>query len=449
MTIRVPYRQVSDIEKQERDDEDNAIRELESGANIENDIENLRKRLDNINGQSKNIKMNIEPNRYDYQTVVANLQPINTYNMEILHQDSPFKSKDANKSSTYSVVGTELASSGLGSSAHSTTNGSFLENNNEANFCINQFINQKTNGESHNNDNNEDQDSVVSFNSLKSSKTYHIGRSVSQVDEQDLGEQDFGEQDRDGASEAIEIDMKQQELDYLESNDEKRPRAWIFDPDNGSSTAIMTPPKPKDPELKVTPVTEELAESRGGRSYYLGLIETVPKVDEIKERVEPIKAQPTRWKSVCALTNNAPIKRSINNINDRSLLAKSSNKLNVPVRNERIPFKSSQNILALDRSHGSSQKGEPTREKKYDNNGNCFTTSMGSLNQLNRSKSSSSLIPSSLKPTKYSIYGGLRQKDDQRKHVPRLSYSRAIGPRSQRPSGQTVKTAPSRYLKIR
>lgn len=98
-----------------------------------------------------------------------------------------------------------------------------------------------------------------------------------------------------------------------------------------------------------------------------------------------------------------------------------------------MPYRSANNnITSASKTNYSQQHKQPT--------------TLSRLPFSNRYKSSPCLVGST-RSSKYSIYGGLRKPNDSGKPVPRLSYSRAIGPRLHRHVENQPK--PSRYLKMK
>lgn len=437
-TIKVPYKRMVE-QAQQATVKEPKVDELDNGSQLQSDIESLKQRLDNMKGRSSHIQTDQEPNHFDYKTVVANLRPISvapkhqtvdTYNVRVIEHNSPFKADTIKSMSQVSdgVAKLELASSGIGSSRHSTTNDDILDNNNEANFNIIDFMKLKSSAascmqlNSLQGDDDDDRCSVVSSNSLKSSRTYDIKTPLSRMDD------DYSEKDREAPD---EIELSSRKASDLDGYDEKRPTAWIFHPDDGSTTAIKTPPKPPKPEPPLA-VTEDLSESRGGRSYYLELVEPTKRQPAQENSMQSLRS---RWNSVNALlSSDRGIKQP--SVLDRPVVKSTTS--NSRLNTSGLPTRKNSNVKAPSRADTLTTR-RPS-EPQYQ--------STPKMTAMNRSKSIACLVPS-IKPTRYSIYGGLRDKNGETKPVPRLSYSRAIGPKSQRPSGAQVKAAPSRYLKMK
>lgn len=427
---------------------------------------------------------------FNYRTIIANVQPvpivpkrqqiIDAYNVRVIEHKSPFldqiqpiKSMSDLSSSIVRLEQLSLDLSTLSTanqqqSGSQNTNTSQLEqpsdNNNEANFNLNQFMkqkpapfevysNQNRNENEERNDDNDDGVSLVSSCSLRSSRTYHIRcqdnnntlRSEQRLNlDDDLNDaSDFPVESieyvgRD--TEAKEEEEEQQQLD--DQSDEKKPRAWVFDLRNNSATAIVAPPKPTEPEAAKVE-TEELARSRGGRSYYLELVEDKSPRRSLNENLY------TRWSSHNALNSARKV---------GSDSASTGQESAVNLRKSRQSDRPSGGNKQQ-QQQPQKQQQQPRRASSVtpanqaeDANKSPTTATLTAQRQLpprlaNRSKSVSCLA-SSTRPSKYSIYGGFKKPDADKKPVPRLSYSRAIGPKSKRQIDNQPKT-PSRYLKMK
>lgn len=436
----------------------------ETGSRLGESIDEMRKRLEKINGRrslsTDEAAENEGKRRYEHKIVVANVQPtpiieqsssaskrrlnhVDAYNVKVIEHNSPFHFqgqpvKSVNDLSN-SIARLEELSSALGA----TNNENLADNNNEANFNLSDFV-KKPPLQPATFEQEADSMSLGSSCSLRSSRTYNIRPEANQAvlpdgrDEEDLNdEKDFPvEMQSDVAGDEGEND-----------EDAKKPAAWIFDIKDGSSTAIVAPPRPKQPELpKIDSRTEDLAQSKGGRSYYLELIE------KNKEEVQPAPAK----------TQNKPQFRprpsSIDSLysrwNSHSTLITSSSSSNNR-NNQQLPTKSpSMKVLTKQDSTRKSRQMVPASlivsDCSSSTNNIQSQTNTNQRRQLplsNRSKSSSCLA-SVTRPSKYSIYGGLKRPNEDNKPVPRLSYSRAIGPKSQRQLDAQSKT-PSRYLKLK
>lgn len=502
-TIKVPYKPENHlvVEKKKIKREHNGkhvkkyqtLGEKTKGSgnmNLREDIENLRKRLASIDGSATITRDNKEgakkkndtnKQHFDYKTIVANVkaapliprqQVVDSYNVRVIEHNSPFNNqqhqpvKSVNELSD-SIARLELLSSDLNNGEQVNNGTNNLDNNNEANFKLSEFIKYRK-------PNNLEIDdiSLVSSCSLRSSRTYDVRATGDvyldnqvQVDD-DLDDerhfpievQNFDSTRRENDNTEKETSAEKNFNRNLEQEDEdgKKPAAWVYDLRDGSSTAILAPPKPKKAESpKIDAKTEKLGESRGGKSYYLELIEPEKQQqlqrsqaqEFIKRRPRPssIDSLYSRWNSHSTLSgssNNRPNNQQHNSTPDKSP--------SISILNTKDTRKSRQIMPAsiLD------SNGRPIYSTNSINNNNS-TQQTPIRRQLpfagptlnNRSKSSSCLIGSA-RQSKYSIYGGLRKPNNDNKPVPRLSYSRAIGPKSQRQIDAQPK-APSRYLKMK
>lgn len=496
-TIKVPYKQVTEHEtktaslnrakpKEEHKTHLNVqLKDRKKKPNSEDmqlheDIESLRKRLNNI---SSNDRLNTitrdrsnagrperEADYFDYRTIVATVQPtprqqvVDAYNVKVIEHSSPFRlpQQSVNElensinrlESLSSELSTKIVLEGQprrrnaqeGDTIANNNNQNdslYLDNNNEANFNIADYLKyditaatvegqQTTRIEAMDND---DAISLVSSCSLQSARTYDV-RALDEPaanDPQQVADEELNDE-KHFPVETVDFDGEQ------EGDRAKRAAAWIFDPNDGSTTAIVAPPQPRKPEPpKIEAKTEELAQSRGGRSYYLELLEADKREAEQK-RPSSIDSLYSRWNSHSTLstTNNnqhseqlsrhltTPVNKTPINVSSTSITRKSR---------QRLPA----SVLDLStRKRPASSTG---------NNANRSSLPFGGPPLSNRSRSSSCLV-SSTRPSKYSIYGGLKRTNDGNKPVPRLSYSRAIGPKSQRQIDAQPKT-PSRYLKMK
>lgn len=506
-TIRVPYKpenhSVVEKKKIKKDHNGKHVKKYqtlgeetrESGnMNLREDIENLRKRLASIDGNTTTItrdnkdatkrKNDTNKQHFDYKTIVANVkaapliprqQVVDSYNVRVIEHNSPFNNqqhqpaKSVNELSD-SIARLELLSSSENSNReqHVASGTNKSDNNNEANFELSEFIKYKKpiNFET-------DNISLVSSCSLRSSRTYDV-RTTGDVDLDNQDQiDDHLDDERHFPIECQNFDSTSRELDNTETSaedsnqnepsreqedeDGKKPAAWLYDLRDGSSTAILAPPKPKKVESpKIDAKTEELGESRGGKSYYLELIEPEKQKQRQQQQLQAqqfIKRRPrpssidslySRWNSHSTLSgssNNRSSNQQHNSTPDKCP--------SISILNTKDTRKSRQimpaSILDLN--------GKPIYSTNSINNNN--STQQPIRRQLpfagptlnNRSKSSSCLIGST-RQSKYSIYGGLRKPNNDNKPVPRLSYSRAIGPKSQRQIDAQPK-APSRYLKMK
>lgn len=454
-TIKVPYRPLEhqfspSTNQQLHAIETKAVEEAGGDMNLREDIENLRTRLNNINMSNKTtVEWNHKPQnksrlgQSNYKTVVASFQQsgpqvVDAYNVHLVQQNSPFFNQNESIGSinrlTNSTAHLQQPSSNTSTTNVRNANDESTKiNNNEADFNLSDYVkaipvlvNSDETGIE------DDGTSSISFDSLRSSRTYDIRSAGADYRVENDEELDDEKQ------------FPVEKVDLGKDVEEKRPAAWIFDLRDGSSTAIVAPPHIKQPSPpKIESKTEELAQSRGGRSYYLELLEPSKKDARQRQRPSSIDSMYSRWNSHSAL-NSYDLKKQ-------------------PSTNQGKPSPSS-NFSIQNASNGTRKSRQMMSPSILDSNGrqissfNCNNTMDNGNNgrrQLpfsglplsNRSKSSSCLIGST-RPTKYSIYGGLRKPGTDNKPVPRLSYSRAIGPKSQRQLDAKSKT-PSRYLKMK
>lgn len=493
-TIKVPYKQVIEHEtktaslnrakpKEEHRTQLNVqMKDRKRKPNsdemqLHEDIESLRKRLNNISSTDKKNtitrersdadgKLERDADYFDYKTIVATVQPtprqqvVDAYNVRVIEHSSPFRSsqKSVNELEN-SITRLESLSSELSTKIvldgqqrrrntqdntannNNNQNGSlYSDNNNEANFNIADYIKhdmtsaaeQTTRIEAMDND---DAVSLVSSCSLQSARTYDVraldepaANNLQQIADEELNDE------KHFPVETVEFDGEP------EGDRAKRAAAWIFDPNDGSTTAIIPPPQPRTPETpKIEAKTEELAQSRGGRSYYLELLEADKREAEQK-RPSSIDSLYSRWNSHSTLSTT----------NNNLQFEQPSRHLTTPVNKTPIN-NSSTNITRRSRQRLPASVLDLSSRKRpassTDNGANRSSLPFGGPPLSNRSISSSCLV-SSTRPSKYSIYGGLKRTNDSNKPVPRLSYSRAIGPKSQRQIDAQPKT-PSRYLKMK
>lgn len=459
-----------------------------SGSKLGESIDEMRKRLDKISTHQTRIPLestkNQEKKRFEYETIIANVQPtpivlsatnkntvrprqhvVDAYNVKVIEHNSPFHTqglplKSVNELSN-SIARLEMLSG--------ATNGFCADNNNDKNFDLSDFVKKPPQPTTNVDLLDDDNNSMSSSCSLKSSRTYNIrstagANGIESTIDVVADEKDDLNDEKDFPVE-VQRDLKTNEEDNNEVTfeyvitdndevDEKKPAAWIFDITNGSSTAIKAPPRPKKPDSpKIDSRTEELAESKGGRSYYIELVEqnggknnlsSSKKEPKLRQRPSSIDSLYSRWNSQGTLTTS-----SSSNTNQRTI-----QRLSSPTKSPSLKV-----LSGVDNTRKSRQLKPASL---LDSNNRPIGVS-GSTNNLqpnlprqlqlnssplsNRSKSSSCLVGST-RTTKYSIYGGLRKPNCDNKPVPRLSYSRAIGPKSQRKFDSQTKT-PSRYLKMK
>lgn len=417
-----------------------------SEMSLRSDIDNLRKRLESIKQEEQNKK------RFDYKTLVAEVpqasqqQVVGAYSVHHIEHNSPFQQQI--------VSGDGIASS----ETQKTSN----ENNNEKNFNLSEYMKRSSQlpveisiAEWKMKQPEEDRVSLISSNeSLRSTRTYNIRTTSTISGAQDQRLHDFDNanpednninDDSKDTTSGIETDGRSNITTSIDN--ERRPAAWIFDLRDESSTFIAAPPKPKGPEPPKIE-TEELAQSRGGRSYYLGLIENdKPQGEAIKstgqrERPSSIDSLYSRWNSQgnLAAARRRDYQSTATGANKSHTLTKSTDRQSRQVSN--IPLSSSSNMRPTMKSSTSNGnlalENNPAKRRQLPFGGQLLT---------NRSKSSSCLLAPSTR-SKYSIYGGLKKPNDTNKPVPRLSYSRTIGPKSQRQLDAQPKL-PSRYMKVR
>lgn len=586
-TIKIPYQATAPRAGAGAQQEDMArIGPSERLEPLDSNIKRLRARLDNISAPGKPVPLEREPDRFDYRTLVANLNaapvadpsPIQrnhsidvSYNARPLHQGHALPSCVTQLPDCVAQLELTSASSGFGSEGEraSLPNGGEKKQAPAAcNYIMAQFINSSmgANDESKasslgksyvhlsaarasRSDRSELLDDVASVHSssncsLKSSRTYNISAAAHQpnVDHEEAtreldsssraadardGEADFEQRAAAPANDATDDgEQLAREIgaDPLSVGGAQHlSPAWIFDPSDGSSRIIEPPAKPKRPDLPEIQ-TEELAVSRGGRSYYLGLVESQAadkrtsgrrseRADRSANIVDTTDQQHTRNNNRSFQRSGVPIRQTANAIGSMDSLYSRWNSMktlnsissSISKQAQRTPPITSNGAKCscastLDRQLSSAnstsrldslQQHQPTATESRrptrsasrserqirparllanepaadDDNNEKKRTALLSQPTFNhaqvsvpfglRSKSSSSLnqtpLASSTKPTKYSIYGGFRSRDGSyEKSVPRLSYSRAIGPKSQRPNGlKAVKTEPSRYLKLK
>ena len=455
--IKVPYMKVIEVEHDEREaTQSDATGEM----SLREDIEILSKRLARVRNTNEATK------HFDYKTVVAKVeakvapappskpQIIGAYNVQIVQQKSPFLVEQQQVASSFAQSLTKdetTPDSGLETS--STGHSQILENNNDASFSLDQHFKFKYRAvpalvepsvllgqgdllerSGQNGDENDDcRSQTSSAGSLQSSKTYQVRRLT---DEQGGAQQVASPVgDELESSNNAQVANKEEQAALLEAS--KSP-AWIYNPRDGSSTTIAPPPKPQKPPVPEVQ-TEELVQTPGGRSYYLELIEKVAKVTEQRQQQDSPKGSLySRWTSQGALNN-----REANLALDWGQTTSRIN-LTKETKPKRPSDKySTSKINSLVNSRPLVRKQLPSGVSA-----NSIASNPSVPNALwNRSKSSSCLL-NSTKPSKYSIYGGFRKPGDTNKPVPRLSYSRAIGPRSQRQIDAQPKI-PSRYLKMK
>lgn len=474
--IKVPYQRIIEIERERANSQRASFHRVDQPApalaeasqertssemSLQEDIESLSKRLASISQYQQyqkqqqqqqlngGLEQKLGPTQhFDYKTMVANVparQVIDSYNVQIKQQNSPFHSRlqqaqmdkgASNQPTTMTLVNTD----------QSMTTTTPPDNNNEANFNINHYVKYHATPalvdqslQSSNGDDEEDRLSQNSSCSLQSARTYNI-RKLDRKQEEwaDAGRETRAEGDSQGASRAGESGA----LAFDENgNGNGKPTAWIFDPRDNSSTAIVAPERPKRPETpRVDSRTEELNQSRGGRSYYLELVETGEKAAPARrQRPSSIDSLYSRWNSQGAL--NHPACRPLSSANARqnpTRQADSSASQNRLVSSRAGLEKAAASTATT--AATTAGKSRPFMQRRQLPFGGP-PSSLG-----DRSKSSSCLL-SVTKPSKYSIYGGYRKPGESNRSVPRLSYSRAIGPRSSRVD--TTPAAPSRYLKMR
>lgn len=318
-----------------RNSKQDSVEETSSVMTLQEDIASLNKRIESINKRSH---ARPEQKHYDHKEIIANIEPvsmkprkqvINAYNVRVIEHTSPFHNEQQPLKTISDLSDTiarlELLStqsdSGRGSSTMSAGNNSAKvsvkettnndsasnnENNNEIDFNLSHFIKYKAtpvivepsialDGRIHSNDEDEEKMSVTSSCSLKSSRTYDIRSPAIKIDNKYIG-----------APDQAGSNQQTQRLEFDELGVEEKPKAWVFDPNNGASVLIVPPEKPKPETPKIDARTEELVQARGGRSYYVELVE--PKTSTTKpQRSSSIDPLYQRWSSQSALnttTNN-------------------------------------------------------------------------------------------------------------------------------------------------
>lgn len=443
-TIKVPYKRMVEIE-QANDmgggsskklttasvEEKKALAEKSgSEMSLQEDIENLRKRLAKIS----NVESEGNRRHFDYKTVVAQVQSvpkhrqiIETYNVHTIKQDSPFSVEiKAQNQQSDSGIETTLSN----------------DNNNEAGFNLNDIKFKYraipalvepnvllTSPSVYNNE--EDRMSQISSCSLHSSKTYNIRKVFEEA-----------------ATKASEVAASNKLEDFAAATDcelSKKNPAWIFDPRDGSSTAIAPPPKPKKPPTPEV-ATEELAQAPGGRSYYLELIEREKRnPGEAEEQEHSKRALYSRWNSQGAL-NARDISSGFINWQPPQTDKKNTGQRKGLPTVQQVAQRSKSTTRQRAEESANANRVQPNNQSSHRRQ-LPYGGPPASLSNGSRSKSSSCLL-SVTKPSKYSIYGGFRKPDETSKPVPRLSYSRPIGPRSQRQLDTHPKVS-SRYLKMK
>jgi len=453
-TIKVPYRQVdsdehdSGVERPEFEQESRgktALEERKGEMELNKDIERLRRRLEDINrrrsdGMSSQVRK--EPDRYDYKTFVADVQPapivprnhtVDAYNVRVIEHKSPF-TRDQGPITSVRELSNSIARLEL-LSGEPDTHTTRLQipdaaNNNETHFSLADIVKRRAQpAVSDSLDLEDDRISIASSCSLRSSRTYCI---------QDPTNQPGGAQIRGLADQKYCVSQPGQlNLDEI-ALDGRRPAAWVFDPRDGSTTAIVAPPRPKKPDApKIDAKTEDLAQSRGGRSYYLELVD--PR-DNARKRPSSIDSLYSRSNSHSNLSvSNRPHLASLIQARSPPAPTKVEDRKSRAKEPSSLLDQSSRMARSSSTSNDNAQRNEDSQRRRQ--------LPFCGPPLSNRSRSSSCLV-SSTRPSKYSIYGGLRRPNNDKKPVPRLSYSRAIGPKSQRQLDAQSKT-PSRYLKMR
>lgn len=418
---------------------------------------------ENLTTDSNASADHIQKPHYDYRTIIANVQAspippkqqvISAYNVKVIKHNSPFNTElkpvtsvsDLSSSiARLELLSSELSASKLITDSSAVESGSRSNNNNSSKALdlnapsdISQLI-VDSKSDTRRIREESDRVSIVSSSSLRSSRTYDIRSSELSRDEIDLDDESHFPVER--ANQEAGMDESDQSC---ADKDEARPTAWIFNPESGTSTTIKAPPKPPKPELPKVD-SKELAESRGGRSYYLEVVEPN------KERsASPRRARLSSIDSLYSRSNSHSTLSSSNQTQpsgmQRKPLASSSYQLTQTPRPAKEIRKSRPTSGQINhRARSSSAMRDSSRETAAGVTLPQTRSPSGSI--LSKSKSSSCLAVSA-RPSKYSIYGGLRKPGEKNKPVPRLSYSRAIGPKSQRQLDAQSKT-PSRYLKMR
>lgn len=481
-----------------------ALEKSSSEMSFQEDIESLSKRLarisrekakdDELDGDNDQSDSKRQQQHFDYKTIIANVHPasakhqqiIDAYNVRLIEQNSPFYSKQVDSPNQYNK------DNNTGTATTATTTlvniDSHKDNNNVANFSLEDYVkyhatpalvdnqslhsngyqtfnNNNNNNNMHDGDNDDDDDeqiSQISSVSLQSARTYNIRKLDSSNDHQQqkqlnsstnkhfetgqlpndtnsnqrigVSSNETNNQAEDDQKENIDRENQSEreaaELAFDENGNGK-PAAWIFDPRDGSSTVIVPPARPEPEVPKIDSKTEELYQARGGRSYYLELVEPNEKSAK-RQRPASIDSLYSRWNSQGALNTAAS--------SYRPLAPASTARHNLPRLAGSTVGQRMKSQDGVNKKEATTVAGQQPPRRQLPFGGP--PSLMG-----DKSKSSSCLL-SVTKPSKYSIYGGFRKPDEGSKPVPRLSYSRAIGPRSQRALDNQPKT-PSRYLKMR
>lgn len=363
------YVALKDLEKQapatnNKYSKQDSVGETSSVMTLQEDIASLNKRIELINRRSETSS---EPKKYyDHKEVVANIEPvsikpkkqvISAYNVRVIEHKSPFHN-DQQPLKTISDLSDTIArlellsnqsDSGRGSSTISADNNSakvsvngvstnesakHVDNNNEIDFNLSHFIKYKAtpvivepsialDGRIHSNDEDEEKMSVTSSCSLKSSRTYDIKSSAIKIDNKYNGQPD-----------RIKTNENAQKIEFDELGVEKTPKAWVFDPNNGASVPIVPPERPKPEIPKVDARTEDLVQARGGKSYYVELVE--PEKSNAKPpRSSSIDPLHQRWSSQSALDTTGGTKsqyiHSANSPNEPNRLDIRVNKSELPM----------------------------------------------------------------------------------------------------------------------
>lgn len=451
------------------------------------DIEQLRERIKNINRNTVHIERPSDAaakSHFDYATLVADVaknkqQVVQAYNAHAAQQASPFYNAPTTTS--------ELGSSECGHSSEISSHAKVKRSPNNNNNYYDGHDSYTSNYHKAlpcvaNADDDDNMDCVSLASSMRSSRTYHVrsagndGRAIVDV---------------------IDVAAAQlpQEAAQQPKSQEQDMRAWIFDLRDNSATRIPTPPKPAKPEPPKLD-EHELGQSSGGRAYYLEVRDDAHKQrreeahsdsDNDQERVDrpssvcAHRSKPlaggesradVRWSSQLVLsssdeqpaavaaaslgqTNRGRTRTKPSSARSTAQLATSRTASAAPglrAASKLAQTNKSSTTLSASTRHNSEAR-LPTRSVSTRNLGAPSTGMTPAKSEIHlpfaqRSRSSSCLVAST-RPTKYSIYGGINKPSATNKPVPRLSYSRAIGPKSfRRPETQT-KTAPSRYLKTK
>jgi hypothetical protein len=422
-----------------------AVEKSSSEMSFQEDIESLSKRLASISQTDGASEPTANKNHFDYKTVVANIQSvpaqpkqvIGAYNVR-LEQNSPFRQRV--------VVKSDAGNSGQQMDASNNNN-----NNNDDDgeqyakyHAIPALVDESallTGKKPAGYSDDDDRLSQTSSCSLQSARTYKIrtiAPSVASGD--DAQKEPTLNGDGGGPPDAAAGERAgQNDIEFDENGNNRRAAAWIYDPRDGSTTAIVPPARPKRPETPKVE-TEELVQARGGRSYYLEVLDT----ERPDQRATPnsyatkrnsMDSLYSRWNSQGALnTNTSPSTKP--SFSYRPLT--SVNGGQKPQTHHRSTKQLNSAIAQLEQSRNKLGQQQSTRRQ---------LPFGGPASALGDKSKSSSCLLTVTKPTKYSIYGGFRKPGETNKPVPRLSYSRAIGPRSQRVDN--LPKTPSRYLKMR